>query len=281
MSIFMPHRTPLENQLQAFANGGSPMPSPTAIMPPPQADPQNPPPIGSTPSNVADDIDAKLSEGEFVLPADVVKFYGVDYFHKLITKAKEGMLKMAESGLIKGNGPPVAHVPRDENGDPQEGAPPAEGAKAGGFFAPFGHPEYSAPVRNANGGYQSYAGGGLAAVPHTPHILTGLPGGLSPSISGMIPHNTGIIHSGVRGPIRNGTAFTHATMNAPHVKMNSGGFMGTDMSTNDYSAGGMPGGMMTPYNAPTAPMTAQPDTSGQMPRQYPQAAYQGMMQPYS
>ena len=35
-------------------------------------------PIGSAKEEVRDDIDARLSEGEFVLPADVVSYIGLD-----------------------------------------------------------------------------------------------------------------------------------------------------------------------------------------------------------
>ena len=37
-------------------------------------------PPGSLPVEVRDDIDAKLSEGEYVVPADVVRFFGVKLF---------------------------------------------------------------------------------------------------------------------------------------------------------------------------------------------------------
>lgn len=50
-------------------------------------------PPGSTPEEVRDDVPAKLSEGEFVVPADVVKYFGVKYFYDLIRKGKEGMSK--------------------------------------------------------------------------------------------------------------------------------------------------------------------------------------------
>ena len=41
------------------------------------------------PSNpgMADDLQRNLSEGEFVIPADVVKYYGTKFFHSLIEKA--------------------------------------------------------------------------------------------------------------------------------------------------------------------------------------------------
>ena len=35
-------------------------------------------PIGSTKEEVRDDIPAQLSEGEFVLPADVVRYHGLE-----------------------------------------------------------------------------------------------------------------------------------------------------------------------------------------------------------
>jgi hypothetical protein len=38
----------------------------------------NPVPVGSTKKEVRDDIPANLSEGEFVLPADVVRYHGLE-----------------------------------------------------------------------------------------------------------------------------------------------------------------------------------------------------------
>lgn len=59
-------------------------------------------PPGATAKEVRDDVDAKLSEGEYVIPADVVKFYGLAHFEKLISKAKSGLEEMAENGRIGG-----------------------------------------------------------------------------------------------------------------------------------------------------------------------------------
>ena len=39
-------------------------------------------PIGSAKEEVRDDISAKLSEGEFVFPADVVRYYGLESLMK-------------------------------------------------------------------------------------------------------------------------------------------------------------------------------------------------------
>lgn len=62
-------------------------------------------PPGSTANEVRDNVDAKLSEGEYVLPADVVKYFGLDYIEKLIGKAKKGMEELHAGGRIGGQGP--------------------------------------------------------------------------------------------------------------------------------------------------------------------------------
>ena len=59
-------------------------------------------PPGSLPSEVRDDINAKLSGGEYVVPADVLRFYGVAFFEKLRKKAKEGLSEMDAEGRIGG-----------------------------------------------------------------------------------------------------------------------------------------------------------------------------------
>lgn len=59
-------------------------------------------PVGSMPEEVRDDVDAKLSQGEYVVPADIVRFYGVNFFEKLRKKAKEGLEEMDEEGRIGG-----------------------------------------------------------------------------------------------------------------------------------------------------------------------------------
>ena len=39
-------------------------------------------------------INARLSDGEFVLPAEAVEFYGLDRLHKMMAKAKEGLAEI-------------------------------------------------------------------------------------------------------------------------------------------------------------------------------------------
>ena len=57
-------------------------------------------PAGSLKSEVRDDIDAKLSEGEFVLPADVVRYIGLENLMELRNKAKQGLQQMEDMGQM-------------------------------------------------------------------------------------------------------------------------------------------------------------------------------------
>lgn len=59
-------------------------------------------PLGSTAENVRDDIPAQLSEGEIVIPADVVRFHGIKLFEDLRAAAKMGYAQMNEDGRIGG-----------------------------------------------------------------------------------------------------------------------------------------------------------------------------------
>jgi len=59
-------------------------------------------PMGARPEEVRDDIPAQLSEGEYVVPADVVRFYGVRFFEELRTGAKQGYADMDQNGRIGG-----------------------------------------------------------------------------------------------------------------------------------------------------------------------------------
>ena len=59
-------------------------------------------PPGSLAEEVRDDIPAQLSEGEYVVPADVVRFFGVKYFEDLRMEAKMGLSNMEANGRIGG-----------------------------------------------------------------------------------------------------------------------------------------------------------------------------------
>ena len=57
-------------------------------------------PPGSTQKEVRDDIPAQLSEGEFVFPADVVRFIGLEKLMKIRQRAKAGLQRMEDMGQM-------------------------------------------------------------------------------------------------------------------------------------------------------------------------------------
>ena len=72
-------------------------------------------PTGSLQEEVRDDIPAKLSEGEFVFPADVVRFIGLGQLMKIRDKAKTGLVEMEEEGQIGGTPTPPEIIMDDED----------------------------------------------------------------------------------------------------------------------------------------------------------------------
>jgi hypothetical protein len=113
-------------------------------------------PRGSLQEEVRDDIPAQLSEGEFVFPADVVRFIGLGNLMELRQKAKKGLQTMddmgqmgnSEEAVMSDEGSYDDEIDRmidemDMEGNPQEfqvgglvGYP--QGAPAGGGFLPTG-----------------------------------------------------------------------------------------------------------------------------------------------
>jgi len=68
-------------------------------------------PPGAMPEEVRDDVPAMLSEGEYVVPADVLRYYGMKFFEDLRTQAKMGLQEMDSNGRIGGepvDGPDMA-----------------------------------------------------------------------------------------------------------------------------------------------------------------------------
>ncbi len=57
-------------------------------------------PIGSTKKEVRDDIPAMLSEGEFVFPADVTRFIGLEKLMQQRQDAKMGLKQMEAMGQM-------------------------------------------------------------------------------------------------------------------------------------------------------------------------------------
>ena len=57
-------------------------------------------PPGALAEEVRDDIPAQLSEGEFVFPADVVRYIGLEKLMMMRQQAKEGLMRMDEMGQM-------------------------------------------------------------------------------------------------------------------------------------------------------------------------------------
>ena len=77
-------------------------------------------PPGSLAEEVRDDIPAQLSEGEYVVPADVVRYYGVKFFEDLRDQAKMGLAQMEADGRIGGEPVPDGGPVNDKELSPQE-----------------------------------------------------------------------------------------------------------------------------------------------------------------
>ena len=73
----------------------------------------NPIPVGSSAENVRDDIEAMISEGEYVLPANVVKWHGLKHIMDMQAEAEMGLMGMYDTGLIKYAGEEEAEEPEE------------------------------------------------------------------------------------------------------------------------------------------------------------------------
>ena len=74
-------------------------------------EPENEVPFGSLEEEVADDIPVMLSEGEYVIPADVVRYWGLKHLEEMRMMAKCGLMSMQQDGRL--------HM-IDEEGEPVE-----------------------------------------------------------------------------------------------------------------------------------------------------------------
>ena len=85
----------MEKQMEMFEDGGLKDQGGTV-------DPMsgNDVPVGSSQKEVRDDIPAQLSEGEFIFPADVVRFIGLEKLMGLRQQAKMGLQEMEDMGQM-------------------------------------------------------------------------------------------------------------------------------------------------------------------------------------
>jgi hypothetical protein len=85
----------LEKQMELFNEGGMLDEGGTV-----DEESGNDVPVGSLKKEVRDDVPAQLSEGEFVMPADVVRFHGLDKMMALRDEAKMGLARMEAMGQM-------------------------------------------------------------------------------------------------------------------------------------------------------------------------------------
>lgn len=108
-------------------------------------------PVGAMQEEVRDDIPAQLSEGEFVFPADVVRYIGLETLMKLRDKAKMGLRKMEEIGQM-GNAEEVENPESLHGGAMEED----DGEMDDDMFSS----EIDAIMNEAEDGKQEFAMGG-------------------------------------------------------------------------------------------------------------------------
>tara|TARA_S200002703_G_scaffold69564_1_gene60347 strand:- start:2159 stop:4048 length:1890 start_codon:yes stop_codon:yes gene_type:complete len=112
-------------------------------------------PIGSKPEEVRDDIDIRVSTGEYVINAQTVRYFGEDFFNELQEAASEGFKR-----IKKGEELPFRDDELDTEDDQAEEVEP-EGFAYGGFVK--GYDEGGSVVPEpVGGGYGQYGGTGSA-----------------------------------------------------------------------------------------------------------------------
>lgn len=88
----------IKSKRRQYAEGG--------MVEQPALDPisNNPVPAGAKPKEVRDDVPIMASEGEYVIPANVVRYLGLDKIEKMIEQAKKGLAELEARGRIGGEG---------------------------------------------------------------------------------------------------------------------------------------------------------------------------------
>ena len=123
-------------------------------------------PPGALPSEVRDDIPAQLSEGEYVVPADVVRFFGVRFFEDLRSQAKQGLSEMEANGRIGGTSVNSEGIPMEEDEElsPEEeqmlkmalgSTDETTGMAVGGDVEPFDRTKFTLSDSSSNTGRES------------------------------------------------------------------------------------------------------------------------------
>lgn len=125
-------------------------------------------PKASTAEEVRDDIPARLSEGEFVLPADVVRYHGLEKLMNLRQEAKQGINTMDKMGQL-GNAD-EATMPDDLPFDINDIE-----MQEGGFVNPTGTYQVPSNIATTPSYFQNYAQTTAPFTPFVPPKQTAIP----------------------------------------------------------------------------------------------------------
>tara|TARA_B100001989_G_scaffold192439_1_gene141311 strand:- start:1445 stop:4348 length:2904 start_codon:yes stop_codon:yes gene_type:complete len=125
-------------------------------------------PKASTAEEVRDDIPARLSEGEFVLPADVVRYHGLEKLMNLRQQAKQGINTMDKMGQL-GNAE-EATMPDDLPFDVNDIE-----MQEGGFVNPTGTYQVPSNIATTPSYFQNYAQTTAPFTPFVPPKQTAIP----------------------------------------------------------------------------------------------------------
>ena len=125
-------------------------------------------PKASTAEEVRDDIPARLSEGEFVLPADVVRYHGLEKLMNLRQEAKQGINTMDKMGQL-GNAD-EATMPDDLPFDVNDIE-----MQEGGFVNPTGTFQTPSNIYQTPSYFQNYAQTTAPFTPFVPPKQTAIP----------------------------------------------------------------------------------------------------------
>ena len=108
-------------------------------------------PPGSTQEEVRDDIPAQLSEGEFVFPADVVRFIGLEKLMKIRQRAKAGLQRMEDMGQMGNSEEAIMPDDLPFSIDDLDMEDDGLEMNVGGFVTPLPGPNLNLPSQTGSG----------------------------------------------------------------------------------------------------------------------------------
>ena len=197
-------------------------------------------PPGSTAKEVRDDIPAQLSEGEYVVPADVVRYYGVKFFEDLRDNAKMGLQDMEARGRIGGEPVPAGGPMDGDDLSPEELAAIQEmmGMAEGGVVNMYKQQQdlYSAPKQAVGNPTTNMNQGGTVA-------------GYQPG--GSVATDQDFLQAGQQAQQRSFAGFPLGATIFPSAQTGQTvlGPEGTQVATTDAIGGGTTGGTATDNSA--------------------------------